>query len=273
LKTKAPMFSGSASASTTMMSKSKIRKIRSDHMIQCTVYKISNNAVSPHTFLSEDWKDFLLSKTPEEIVDKIGEFYATEVVMGGVFRASLLKEVEKTESAASFKAEIEAKGALSIPVSGTAKSSGSTNNTKDSSRITKITESQGGDPTVWLALTKTNQDEIQKKWADTVNDATLAVTELKLRPIWELLDKDDMDKTKADLLKGWLLTKWNEEAQKAIDFSAFPYADAGYTLDQPNKKLTGDVHWMWSEERRKKKRRQRRCRNYRCLLRRRLESQ
>merc|ERR1719411_1782745 len=130
LKVEAPVFSGSASASTTMMSKSKIRKIRSDHMIQCTVYKMSNNAVSPHTFLSEDWKDFLLQKTPEEIVDKIGEFYATEVVMGGVFRASLLKEVKKTESAASFKAEIEAKGALSIPVSGSASSSGSTNNTK-----------------------------------------------------------------------------------------------------------------------------------------------
>merc|ERR1719189_159313 len=105
-------------------------------------------------------------------------------------------EAEYTQVAASAKAT----------VSGGASTSLSIGSREARTKLTVL----GGDPRLWLQMTKDNQDDVQKEWAKSVNADNEYPTEFRLVPIWELLDHDDMDRKKAQELKSFMLNRWKQ---------------------------------------------------------------
>jgi len=77
------------------------------------------------------------------------------------------------------------------------------------------------DANIWFSLKndESNIEEIQQTWAASIDDDSLGVVEIRLVPIWTLLDHDDMDRAKARELQGFFTKKWEAESDKLVDQS------------------------------------------------------
>lgn len=207
-------FSSSARVSTERIRNDMVATYRTDLLSQTMKMRVTLNTLHPHQLLTPEAKRFLLEEPPEKIVETVGEFYAHKLTLGGIFQATFVKEQSESESVDSFESEVRASAKFLLgSVSGYSKV-GTTSAERELLESVSVNyEVQGGDTSIWLGLTGDNMDEIQTAWAASVSDDNLFPVSFGLRPIWTLLEDDDMDPSKAKELETYLTTKWNEEYQ------------------------------------------------------------
>jgi hypothetical protein len=209
------VFSAAAEVSTEFMSSSKVKKFRLDRMVEARKYIVSLDSPYPHRMLKPEIKEYLLSESPERIVDFIGQFFATRLTLGGVLQVTNLVEMTSSDTKNSMQTKVEAKYSLIDSISASAEGSVTTSSFEENKNAYSKWQVLGGDPNIWLGLTKDdgNFQEIQKQWADSVSDKTLYPIDMKLAPIWTLLDHSEMNVNKARQLETYLKNKWSNDAR------------------------------------------------------------
>jgi len=225
-------FSGAAQASLESVSSEKHKMFRSTNSIKYRHRQLSSQVFDPISRLTPGSKKFLLKSPVHTIHDRMGDFFATEVMLGGVYQIQTVTAMFESESEAAVQADMEvsydavaasADASFSVGATSTAKS------TKHSykSRVKAL----GGDTSKWLRLDGGNRKDIQTQWADSVTDENEFPVSFALVPIWHLLDSDDMDIAKARELKNFMVNRWGEAelpqfpgVKEGIDDSADPMA-------------------------------------------------
>merc|ERR1712194_226576 len=172
-------FAASIDMSTSSMNSSKKKFIRIDDHRNTEVSRVSLDPVNMQEYLLPDVKQFLLTRSPADILETIGPFYATQLTLGATFTLSVLGEVQSEAQAKSFAMEVSANYLSFVKMS-----VGGSHDSSSASSCTDFTTTyatSGGDSTIWHS--KTNEN--------------LSVIRPKLKYIWTLLAHDDMNHTKA----------------------------------------------------------------------------
>jgi len=248
-----PAFSGAVSASTNQESSSSVRKFRSDLFIFAKKYHASSHAVYPEKYLRTEAREFLLTKSPAEIISKFGMFYASQIEFGGVVRTTLTKVASESESTSSFQSEVEAKASYMM-VQASAKSSlSTTSGRKDTNNEVRLKIStQGGDSHIWLRLSgDAKMSEIQEKWAESVNEHNVAPIRFTLVPLWDILKA--LDWQKGNALENEVKRRWQWETSELQKQDAFQPRKPGaigdvvnfVSLNYPDHKLRHYNYEMW----------------------------
>lgn len=201
-------FSGSAELSFQSTDSRRVKKFCMMRSNIFTDFKLSSNVPFPHKRLTAEWKKFLLEATAEAIHERLGDFFAVELMYGGAMKTTTTTEMIAGESASSIEGKLRASydNILSASLSASA---GKTSTYASSEHSFKSsTSTYGGDAKIWAGLSHDNFDEIHDLWAKSIKDINEIEVGFTLRPIWELLDHDDMDKGKADKLKTIMVDAW-----------------------------------------------------------------
>lgn len=212
-------FTASAQMSLDRVRTSNKKQYRYDQIIKATVAHMSSRHMLRHKELRPDVKDFLLTAEPSVIHQTLGDFYATEVFVGGVFQMTVTTVERasdtKTEMNSAIKADMESvlsSASVSLSVGGSVSSEIS------SREMTTKVQAMGGDTTIWLALSEDNMDTVKADWAATIDDTNAFPIGFKLSPLWVLLDNADMSPLKAKELKTYMTNKWAEDAARVPAF-------------------------------------------------------
>jgi len=219
----ASALSAAAEMSLSSLSSSSFKLFRMDKNIRAHHSKISMNSFMPHKHLTESAKHALLNFHPEQIQRMLGDFYASEVTLGGIFQLTVVMAMSAKESEQEMRAKVEAEYSnVAAKAKGSMSGSASTSTKIGNKMASTKLQVLGGNPRLWLEMGEDNQDEIQKKWAQSVNDQNEYPTNFKLVPIWDLLDHDDMDRKKAKALKNFMINRWKEEEKELPAHDAAP---------------------------------------------------
>ena len=198
---------------------------------------VKSNVMSSNVVenVSPDVQQFFATSSPHDIMNDVGEFYATFMLLGGTFNLTTIFEAreEDTEDSISAQFKAEYSGFVSAACSGSASAEEqkgqSTQNTTSSYSCT------AGNTGAWLGFNGSNADEIQNEWAATINDSNLSPTQMTLRPIWEVI----ADKTKRAEVQSYLLDKWKQEdADTTAAFNKLGF----FGDSKPGTLLPGEVH-------------------------------
>jgi len=201
--------------SASSSSSSSIKTCRVDARIVAVKYQLvtpSEFQISPAGFLKPKIKAFIESNdSPERLSSVLGDFFVWRLELGGLYSKTFIKEMTRKDTARKLAAECSASfnvGASSASV----KAKYSNNNTSSHSAAFMQTEPScsGGNPNVWLGLNENNLEEIQQKWASSINDDNLIPIHFKMNPIWELVK--EVDPSKGEQMKQYLERKWAEQA-------------------------------------------------------------
>jgi len=80
----------------------------------------------------------------------------------------------------------------------------------------------GGKADIWLQLTGDNQKEIQEKWASSVTSENFFPVNMRLVPIWSLLEHKDADYTKAEELQKYMKQYWAKSKAEVPEYHYAP---------------------------------------------------
>jgi len=202
-------YTAATSLSTENLNQRHVKTVRIDKRIKASKYRVTMTTPYPHQKLKPGWKNFLLSEPPEKIMRTMGSFFARQLDMGGVLQLTFVVEQHEGETKSSISADVDAKylDVLSASAEGAVKR----DTFKSNSMMTSKWNAWGGKGFSWLGLTNSNTDDIQKKWAASVDDSNLHAIKYQLRPLWELLDHADMNPNKAIELRSYMLQKWSAD--------------------------------------------------------------
>lgn len=219
-------FSAAVSTSFTNEGATKVRTYRRDHSFQFQTYQVSSQALLPHKKLREDVKDFLMTQDPEQIHKTLGDYYATEVTFGGSLTTVMMSSLTEHEDTTKVAADAEANYNVAL-IKASAKAQLADEFTIQTAEHTfqSKTTGRGGDPTVWLGYTGKNKDDISKAWAKTFNTSSQADVGFAIHPIWDLLNYTDMNKTKAEELKKYMVMTWAKNKPEEL-----PWANESWSL-------------------------------------------
>jgi hypothetical protein len=205
-------FSAVAQASTEKLGSKNVRQIRVDAFTRAEMYHVTMATVYPHRYLKEEIKTFLLSAPPSLIVSRLGEFYAEKLTLGGLFQSTHVTESIESESKRLVEAVV--KGNLSFLV-GSSMGELATETTLAQrilrSQVSTTYTVKGGDVSIWLRLRPDNENEIHCKWGSSVTDRNLHPVQRRLQPLWHLLEHSEMNHSKGEEIKEYLLDKWDQE--------------------------------------------------------------
>jgi len=184
------------------------------------VYKASLNTQNLFDLVSKENGDFLTTGKPADIVDRFGEFYATEGGFGGIFRSVAIIERQEHQESSDIQAEAEASFVGNgIKVGTSVKSASEHSDAKAYWEMNIF----GGDQKPWLGLSDAKDlPKAQADWAASFKDNNLYAMSLKLKPIWELLEGHDEGQSKK--IKDYLTAKWKNDKDNIVDFGS----DKGY---------------------------------------------
>jgi len=191
---------GSSSSGTT-------KKQHRKHNNWWAKKKVHWTSTNLHKFLTQEAKDALTNGHPEDIVRNYGEFYATEVLVGGLLSVDYELEYQSSKSTFSVDANFNAEYGMSgFSIQGSASGSKKTSRMSDGTSVTEEWSSYGGDSSIWAKLKTdlSNKAEIQQEWAQSLNDATMMPSKMQLSPIWFLAGNYD----KRNEIKNFLQNKW-----------------------------------------------------------------
>jgi hypothetical protein len=188
-------FSAAASMSAGHEAASTTRTTRVDVSIQAQKYSVQAKAalrLTPEKHLDPSVAEFIRQSAPRDLL-KLGEFYAHQAILGGLFKKTYVAEMTRNDTASSIAAEIQAK--YGVGMVGSCSASMSTSfETRSGTRNAKMKTAwhcEGGDAAIWLGCDGDNVRAIQTQWAATVRDDNLYTYDLKLIPMWELIRKVD----------------------------------------------------------------------------------
>jgi len=207
-------FAASIDMSTSSMNSSKKKFIRIDDHRNTEVSRVSLDPVNMQEYLLPDVKQFLLTRSPADILETIGPFYATQLTLGATFTLSVLGEVQSEAQAKSFAMEVSANYLSFVKMS-----VGGSHDSSSASSCTDFTTTyatSGGDSTIWHSKTKP-VDELQAEWHASITNENLSVIRPKLKYIWTLLAHDDMNHTKAAEVEEYITGKWEEEKAGVVE--------------------------------------------------------
>jgi len=199
-------FSAAVSVGTTSFMSSMWKTWRQDTRILAAKHKVeltleAKNALQSR--LTPAAKKILLTQSAKYIAEELGHFYAATVTLGGVIQHSHVIEMSTEDTASGLEASLDLKiktGKLSMGFN-----TGIMRQTFDSFAQTRIATKWyacGGDGLEWLQLAPgfTNMNAIPQQWAKTASDENMC----PIRPIWTLLEHDDMNNTQAKEVNNYL---------------------------------------------------------------------
>jgi len=207
-------FTFGFSMDTSSLNKSNKQFTRIDHSIETSTAVVTMEPLDPHEYLLPEVKNFLLTRSPQAILDHIGPFYASQFTLGCKFVMSVVGEVSSQEQARKFETEVKAGYMKFIQVS---VGGGMDKSSKEScTDYTTTYSTSGGDSTIWQSKTKT-ADAMLDEWQQSITADNVRPFGHKLKYIWQLLDHDDMDRAKADEVETYIRAQWEADASRATE--------------------------------------------------------
>lgn len=167
-------------------------------------------ALEPSDYLTEDAKRIIKDSSAEEIVSKLGSFYANNIYIGGIVVNEYTFEYSRSKSSADVAAEFSAKygQASQFDIGGHAKHNSTTFQMSSGTSVTHKWTSAGGDSKIWaeIASDASNKEEVRKKWVNSLHDDNMEPSKVYLVPIWKVIKK--IDKNKAEQVEHYLRQSW-----------------------------------------------------------------
>jgi hypothetical protein len=198
-------FEAAAAVSANAVWSTSQNTFRQDTFVKAKKVRISRRSSHPHEHLTASARACLLEETPSTIVSRFGQFYPLSVTLGGVYQLTVMTETKRSENSKDIAAKIS--GSFQrFAVKGKASLMGGAASTysKDNRQYHLKMRVLGGESTQWLGLQADNVDKIQGQWVDSITEDNMYPVGVRLRPLWELLDHDDMDREKAQALKKYM---------------------------------------------------------------------
>jgi hypothetical protein len=172
--------------------------------------KASWKALSPSDYLTDEAKNVIRRGSAEEIVSKLGSFYANTVYIGGVLDNQYELEYSRSKSSSEVAAEFEGKygPAPTMSIGGSAKHSSKTSQLSEGTTVHHSWRSSGGDSRIWaeMAPDTSNKDDVRKKWFQSLDDGNMEPSKMYLVPIWKVIK--DIDPSKAQQVEHYLKQLW-----------------------------------------------------------------
>lgn len=231
-------FSVEASVGMDSMRTSEYQQFHANVMQIASIYKLTSLTVPGklHQHLRPDVRDALLTMEVEDIAHSFGEFYVTEVDVGGIFKQSVavtqFQEDSELELKLAIKASIDSlayDASAQINTSFRAETSVGGHETMASTYVT------GGKTEVWLKLHEGNLQQVREEWAGSIDDTNLVPSNVRVLPIWTLLQHEEMDPEKGNKLQAYLEGKWQSERAKLPSYDKAP----SFTFAQIK-----SAHWL-----------------------------
>jgi len=206
-------FSGSASASLEAAGGSEKSTMRCNHDLFFYKSKSSLSILDYADHLRPQVVKFVKRKSAEQIVRKLGQFFATEISFGGQMRVARMIEAKKSDTSRSMHAEVQASYGKALFSASASASASASNKEIVSNRKENVNISvRGGDMRHWAAFNGNNHGECQSKWAASITDEELYPVEVNICPLWELFEDSD-DKalvSKAHEIEAYLTRTWKD---------------------------------------------------------------
>lgn len=201
-------FEAAAAMSANAVWSSSKRTFRQDTFVKAKKVRISRRSAHPHEHLTASARACLLEETPSTIVSRFGQFYPLSVTLGGVYQLTVMTETERNDDTKSIAASISA-SFNRFAVWGKASLTGgaASTHTNYGRKYHLKMRVLGGESTQWLGLQTNNMDVIQRQWVESITEENMYPVGVRLRPLWELLDHDDMDREKAQALKRYMMSQ------------------------------------------------------------------
>merc|ERR1712129_73433 len=174
------------------------------------IYKMISSTLTPQDKLRENVRKFIVESSSDSIIEHLGEFYVSEMDMGGIIRTVFRQTQTSSDEHSKFRAAVTAQAkalTASVSVKGGVSTEKSLTNSAETVQVTVST--LGADPTKWLS--SGDFKEIQAEWAKSFKkDGSNAIPiRFKLLPIWNMVKKVDLAKGKA--VESTLKKKWKSE--------------------------------------------------------------
>jgi hypothetical protein len=210
-------FSAAASMEVSKSSSSSIKTVRVDAFTKAMRYEVK--AIDeflnfPERFLTDTFKEAVLSKSFEHIESNIGVFYATTLDLGGELRKSYIMQATEEDNEQSVRAELEASygnGLFGASVS--ASSEYETRKYNKEAQVKIEWHASGGDTLIWLGASldqnQANIENIKNQWSNTINDYNLHQFNYRLAYVWDLIKTVDHGRGVA--YKEYLEAKWGAQ--------------------------------------------------------------
>lgn len=212
-----------ASADATATARFETKFFRADFYVYAKKKTAQMTYIHPEKHLRPDVKDALLSDEPAQIFAKFGAFYATHMELGAVSHTTITKKKLKGQTLAEFNTLVSANSDKLLQLGSVdAGVSVSVGNTLSTNQLHAVSKTEGGDPLVWLQLTKDNRQEILQKWADTVADDNMVAVNYRLDPLWNLLKP--LNQAKGEALEKYMKTLWHDQQSKLLEIEKVPDA-------------------------------------------------
>lgn len=143
----------------------------------------------------------------KKFISRVGEFFAVQFTLGGIFSSTYSKVRRKEELVDDFKASIQVKTKKFSPKFG---SSRLEKDSKDSLDIEVSVKAMGGDVTLFGEHTEDPErmQQLRTEWQQTCEDNPSGY-DFKLRPIWLLVN--EVNPALAKDIEGHLTSIWDEE--------------------------------------------------------------
>merc|ERR1740129_699837 len=106
-------------------------------------------------------------------------------------------------------------------------SSGFTTETQVSNRKANVMlKIFGGKTDIWLQLNQQNKKTIQKKWTESMKIENMFPLNMRLVPLWALLEHKDANFRKAEELKKYMKDQWAKSGNTVPHYSYAPEVSA-----------------------------------------------
>jgi hypothetical protein len=209
-------FSGKASMAVTAEDKSDIQTMRISARVRAAKFTATIKgklALTPHKCLEDGVVDYINDTTNsvQELCELFGPFFATQCTLGGVFEKNHVMEVTQQDTDRSVTAELSASYGISFcNGSGRTQFELKTRTSNSQARQSSSWHCEGGESSQWLGVSDSNFETIKATWAASVGRSNLFPFDLKLKPIWVLVNK--VNPSRAAAMQQWFEAKWSREA-------------------------------------------------------------
>jgi len=216
-------FEGAAESSLSSIARSQYKQFRLDKMITADILHVSHVNFDLWPKLSPQSKSYLLEKTVQQIHTTFGDFYATQASLGGIFQQTVIMQMRESDNRFDLESSIQASfsnlaSSAAASLSGSASVVAKVKN-RDAKVMLKVL---GGEAEIWLHLSGDNQQETQKKWANSVTTENMFPLSMRLVPLWSLLEHKDANPTKAEELKRYMKDQWAKSKAKLPEYHYAP---------------------------------------------------
>lgn len=201
-------FSMASQLSLESVSSERHQMFRRVDNSKFSTHQITSDLLDPVKRLNEATKKRLLNEPVEKIHEEFGDFFATKVLYGGVAQATYITTLSDGEQSSTVRAEMSASYSGLLSSARASLSVGSTMTYKSSKRSFQAKMAvRGGDPTILMR--QGDWQQLKEQWSKTFNETNQFPVKMDLRPLWILLDSDDMNRQKSTELKAHMLQAWS----------------------------------------------------------------